>query len=149
MWVKYKNRIKHIKEMNLAKLLIISLFATFSLSAAGQVKLTVEVSNIKSTKGVIKVGVYNQENGCFEEKNSFKGVNSPAQKGVMNFTFEIPEGEYVVAVIHDENGNGLLDKNFLGIPKEPYGFSGTATRPVYQDAVFPLKESKKITIRLN
>lgn len=30
----------------------------------------------------------------------------------------IPAGTYAVACFHDENGNGKLDKNFLGIPKE-------------------------------
>ena len=36
---------------------------------------------------------------------------------------DIPPGMYALAVIHDENMNGKLDTNFLGIPKEGYGFS--------------------------
>ncbi len=36
----------------------------------------------------------------------------------------VESGEYAVAVIQDLNENEKLDKNFLGIPKEPYGFSG-------------------------
>ncbi|MGZ5033342.1 MAG: DUF2141 domain-containing protein [Usitatibacter sp.] len=39
----------------------------------------------------------------------------------------IPPGTYALAVIHDENMNGLLDTNALGIPKEGYGFSNDAT----------------------
>ena len=34
------------------------------------------------------------------------------------------QGDYAVAIIQDLNENEKLDKNFLGIPKEPYGFSG-------------------------
>ena len=29
-------------------------------------------------------------------------------------------------VYHDRNANGKLDTNWLGIPKEPYGFSNGA-----------------------
>ena len=32
-------------------------------------------------------------------------------------------GRYAAIAFHDENGNGKLDKNFLGVPTEPYGFS--------------------------
>ena len=37
---------------------------------------------------------------------------------------DIPPGTYTIAVIHDENMNGRLDTNALGIPREGYGFSG-------------------------
>jgi len=43
-------------------------------------------------------------------------------------------------VFHDENGNGKNDRNFLGIPKEPYGFSNNARRkfgpPTWTEAKF-------------
>ena len=32
-------------------------------------------------------------------------------------------GEYAVSVIHDENDNRKLDRNFVGIPTEGIGFS--------------------------
>jgi uncharacterized protein (DUF2141 family) len=38
----------------------------------------------------------------------------------------IPAGEYAVAVFPDMNGNGVLDSNFFGIPKEPVGVSRNA-----------------------
>lgn len=40
---------------------------------------------------------------------------------------DIPLGTYALAVIHDENMNGELDANFLGVPTEGYGFSNDAT----------------------
>ena len=39
----------------------------------------------------------------------------------------IPPGTYARAVIHDEDMNGKLDTNWLGIPTEGYGFSNDAT----------------------
>ena len=48
---------------------------------------------------------------------------------------------YAVAVLHDENGNGKMDKSFFGIPKEGYGASndakpGTFSGPKFKDARF-------------
>ena len=39
---------------------------------------------------------------------------------------DIPPGTYALAVIHDENMNGKLDANWLGVPREGYGFSSDA-----------------------
>lgn len=38
-------------------------------------------------------------------------------------TFQIPPGRYGIVVIHDENENQRLDRNFFGIPKEGFGFA--------------------------
>lgn len=53
---------------------------------------------------------------------------------------DIPPGTYALAVIHDENMNGVLDTNALGIPREGYGFSNDARAwfgpPSFADASF-------------
>jgi uncharacterized protein (DUF2141 family) len=53
---------------------------------------------------------------------------------------DIPPGTYAIAVIHDENMNGKLDKNWLGVPTEGYGFSNGAKAifgpPSFEDASF-------------
>ena len=53
---------------------------------------------------------------------------------------DIPPGTYAMVVIHDENMNGKLDANALGIPKEGYGFSKDAKKwlgtPSFSDASF-------------
>jgi len=54
---------------------------------------------------------------------------------------DIPRGTYAIAVIHDENMNGKLETNFLGIPREGYGFSNDARgligAPTFVAASFP------------
>ncbi|GGF36655.1 DUF2141 domain-containing protein [Echinicola rosea] len=37
---------------------------------------------------------------------------------------QLPIGEYMIAVLHDSNGNGKLDYSIFGVPKEGYAFSG-------------------------
>ncbi len=54
---------------------------------------------------------------------------------------DIPAGTYALAVVHDENMNGKLDVNWLGVPTEGYGFSNDAKAllgaPSFADAGFP------------
>jgi len=55
---------------------------------------------------------------------------------------DIPDGEYALMVYHDENENGRLDKNFIGIPKEPVGFSNgyrPRSSPRYSKARFEVQ----------
>ena len=65
----------------------------------------------------------------------------------------IPAGEYALLVYFDENDNGKMDKNFIGIPTEPLGFSNDYKPkgpPSYSRAMFLLAEDeqKKFTVEL-
>ena len=65
----------------------------------------------------------------------------------------MPFGNYAITLFHDENNNMELDTNFLGIPKEPYGFSNNAKSPFgppgFQAALVEFsKEGDEITILL-
>lgn len=56
--------------------------------------------------------------------------------------------------MHDENGNGKLDSNWLGIPSEPVGASNDARGqfgpPSFEDAAFELGPGDvTVTIRLH
>ena len=71
----------------------------------------------------------------------------------MSYSFaELAEGKYAVAVFHDENKNGILDKNYLGIPTEAYGFSNNARRtfsaPSFKEAEVILNSDLAISITL-
>jgi len=59
---------------------------------------------------------------------------------------EIPVGEYALVVFSDENGNRSLDKNFIGIPKEPLAFSNQYKPkgpPSFSRAAFLLPKGEK------
>ncbi len=67
---------------------------------------------------------------------------------------DIAPGTYALAVIHDENMNGKLDTNWLGVPTEGYGFSNDATAslgaPSFSAASFAYDgRSLDLTIGLN
>lgn len=67
---------------------------------------------------------------------------------------DIPRGTYALAVIHDENKDGKLNTNFLGIPTEGYGFSSGAeagmSAPSFEAASFSYDgQNLDLTIRLD
>jgi MipA family protein len=66
---------------------------------------------------------------------------------------DIPAGEYALMVYYDENGSMAIDKNFIGIPTEPLGFSNNYQPkgpPSYSRAAFTLApdEQREFTMEL-
>lgn len=65
----------------------------------------------------------------------------------------LPNGVYAIAIYQDLNGNGKLDTNFFGIPKEPFGFSNNKvpifSEPSFEQCRFQFNQEKqKISIKL-
>ena len=66
---------------------------------------------------------------------------------------DVPRGFAAVTVLHDENMNRKIDKNFIGIPKEGYGTSNNPKKarhePRWDEAKFPVNHPEEtITIRM-
>ena len=88
-------------------------------------ELTIKIVGIESDEGRMNIAVFNSEESWMETRLYENALD--IEERACSWTIEeVPYGEYGVAVYHDENGNGKHDKNFLGIPKEPYGFSNNA-----------------------
>lgn len=109
-------------------LLVLSFATALAGDPASTGVLTVVVEGCKTDEGTVEIALVDSE-------ESYRGARARAtrsatvgvSKGRAEWRFEgLPFGEYAIQVFHDENGNGRLDSNFLGIPKEPYGFSNNA-----------------------
>ncbi|OIN58763.1 hypothetical protein BLX24_13495 [Arsenicibacter rosenii] len=92
------------------------------VQAPAKSSLTVDVHNIKELSGNISVAVFKP---CekFPDCKPVDGKRIDVKKNRIQVSFDVEPGEYAVAVYHDVNDNGKLDKKLFGIPKEPYGFS--------------------------
>ncbi len=87
--------------------------------------LEVIVTNIREVKGSIRASVFNEKSSFL--KKEYQGKVAKVNGESMTLSFEnLPAGEYALSVIHDENENGELDSNFMGIPKEGFGFGNNA-----------------------
>lgn len=110
------------------------------LACAGMTQaadLTVAVEGVKSANGQVLVAVY--DSAATFLRQPVRVAAAEARPGaVMLAIAGLPAGDYAVSVFMDENGNGKLDKNPVGMPVEPYGFSNDATGrfgpPRFEDA---------------
>lgn len=112
--------------LKILRILAVSgILAGFTQCAFSQGKLEVSVSNIKSSKGTIRVGLFDESQFL---KTALEGKIAKASPSGVTVVFEnLKPGTYGLSVIHDENENGELDSNKLGIPKEGFGFGNNAS----------------------
>jgi len=88
----------------------------------------------------------------FDSANAFGALRNPARTVRYNvdgresyLIDDIPAGEYALLVYHDENENNRIDKNFIGIPIEPIGFSNRyapKAPPSFSRAAFFLEKEE-------
>ncbi|WP_462249449.1 DUF2141 domain-containing protein [Ekhidna sp.] len=115
-------------------------------------ELIVKVENIKDLKGSLKIAVYNHEDHFLS--NAIMSDDKIIDSNEMTFSFKgLVEGIYAISLFHDENDNGKLDSNFIGIPTEPYAFSNNAKGmfgpPSFEDCKFEVKaDAREIVISL-
>jgi len=122
---------------------------------AGVGAITVRITGLRSTDGNLSVALFDAKKG-FPGKydRAIRKAKTPAAGSAHVVVFgDVPYGTYAVAVQHDENGNGKLDANFLGMPKEGVGTSNNPKSkfgpPSFDDAAFVLdRKSVELTVNL-
>ncbi len=97
-----------------------------ALSADGDATgaLTVKFEGLRSAKGLVRVCLTRDPKlylHCDRDPGSFK-ASVAAGPGAHLDLADVPPGDYVLAVMHDENSNNKVD-TMLGIPREGVGFS--------------------------
>ena len=102
-----------------------AILATTALSASAA-EIAFDVDGINSNNGKIMIALYKGE-AAYKNRKPTKHDAIAAQKGSITVTFkDLPQGEYVIQVFHDEDNNGALGRNMVGMPTEGYGFSNNA-----------------------
>ena len=115
-------------------------------------ELRLSLINIREAKGSIYVALYNNEADFLNTDKVWANKIIPVHsKGSMEIAFpNLPTGTYSISCFHDVNGNGKLDTNILGIPKEPYGFSNNARpkfrAPNWDETKFYWNNSKEMQV---
>lgn len=141
----------------LTAILLLPLFLNSSVLAE------ILIINVESAynNGLALVGIYDKEENFGKAKVNKKlntekiltGAATEISNNKAQIKLDVPFGSYVVSGFQDFDGNGVISGNFLGIPKEPFGFSNDAKGrfgpPKWQDAVFVFnKSNQEITLRL-
>ena len=109
--------------MNIMKkhLLITTALCLLSFQAQ-QPELVVAIEGLRSRDGKILVALFDRADGFPDEKPTI-GKTTVVSGNTPRVVFEnVKPGRYALAIIHDENENGKLDTNAIGLPKEGFGF---------------------------
>lgn len=115
--------------------------------------LSISVDGVKTSSGKISVAIYDKSDSFLKFDRVFKSDSTKAEKGTTHiFIDDLPEGEYALAIFHDENSNDKLDTNWIGIPKEAIGFSKGKMKafgpPSFRDCALTINTNSEIRISL-
>lgn len=128
--------------------ILLLLIITTSISAQQNGDLEVKVQGIPSENGQIRAALFDSPEGFpddVEQSREQKSAMVTGDSATLTFQ-DLPFGEYVLAVFHDKNNNGVLDKTDRGIPLEALGVSQNLKMklgpPKYDRAVFEINELK-------
>lgn len=112
--------------------------------------LVLQITNFRYLKGAVNVALFNSPDGFPSDatKAVRSGRFSVAESPLIVEFADLPYGHYAVTVHHDENMDGQLNCNALGIPKEGIGFSRNPKIwkgvPPFQRAVFEFDATAQI-----
>ncbi len=108
-----------------------------------QLTLTIEIDGLRNNRGQIHLELKNEN----EEQLAVFTKNIANNKCTIVIE-NIKPGKYAFSFFHDENKNNELDTNWLGMPKEGFGFSNDPISkfgpPPFDKTLFELYESKVI-----
>lgn len=120
------------------------------------VQFNLLVDGLNNSKGNLMVAIYdNSQAFPSHPEMAIKLGKIKAMEGSMGIGFpEFTPGIYAIAIFQDENENGKLDTNIVGMPKEPFGFSNNPKinfrAPTFEEAKIELHSSEEIfPIHLN
>ena len=126
-------------------------------SFAEESSLKINILNLDKP-GVLYLSICKDAAGFEEtvenESEEESCITSAGEIELQNFEINgmLPHGEYAISLFVDSNGNKKIDKNFLGIPKEQYGFSnnvmGRMSAPSFDQAKFVVSGPTTQNIKL-
>ena len=115
--------------------------------------LTLTISNINNIEGNLRIGLFNTGESFLEEGQAYRSFNVEVNDESETIVIKnLPKGNYAIGLYHDKNSNDKCDRNFLGIPKEPYAFSNNFkprfSAPTFKDCQFEISSDHKLELKL-
>jgi len=130
--------------------ILVILIACISVGQA-QSELTVQVTNIKAIKGKVLICVVD-EKADFLKNCKYSSMATVEGSEVSVVIKDVEDGEYAISIFHDKNNDDKLNTNFVGIPKEPYGFSNNPFAmfgpPSFEKCLFAVNANTSVSIKL-
>lgn len=130
--------------------LLIVLFSLITYAGDNQkARLVVKINGLKNDQGTVKVALCNSPENYKDDRSPYKAAIIEIRNNQAIAVFDnLQAGNYAIKAFHDENNNDDFDTNFLGIPKEDYGFSnnvkGLFGPPSWNEAKFILNKNDQV-----
>ena len=116
--------------------------------------LELSFSSLRSESGNLQISLYGEKDGFLSDPDRvLQGWVIPASQALL--VVELPAaGVYALGILHDEDGDGEMDTNFIGMPREGMGASNNPKSrfgpPGWDDAKFSIgTETLTMLIELN
>ncbi len=129
------------------KNILISIICLLAISGYSQTlcKLDIEIINLRNNVGDVLVEVFDSN------QNSVATRKVKIQNNKCFITIDsLPDSDYAIQYMHDENSNGKFDTNWMGIPLEGYGISnnayGTFGPSSFNEWLFAMQKQTKIVL---
>lgn len=125
-----------------------------AVAVAKRKSLTVILKNLESATAPIYVSVYGVKSKFPSPKGQLKEYKFiPNGKEYSAEIADLKFGTYALATYQDENSSGEIDKNFIGMPTEGFGFSNNykpkVKAPAFKDCQFAYSEKNNtITVSM-
>jgi len=115
-------------------------------AVAKQKPLSITITELKSATAPVIFSVYDNADTYLDPKAQLKTYRFvPKGKTLKIKLSDLKFGTYAIAFYQDMNDSGEIDKNGLGIPKEPYAFSNDIrpkmSAPSFADCKFIYSKS--------
>lgn len=139
---------KHIKKISILLLSMLSLWSSVTNAAELTVKVESDLAD-----GNIGCALFSNPKGFpMDASGAILKFSQNTTTGTEFIFSNLKSGKYAVSVMNDQNGNKVIDKNFLGIPKEEWGVSNnirpTLRAPKFEEAVFEIDEKSDLTLKI-
>jgi len=127
----------------------------FSLACVAGIDIAVDIKDVRNDKGNILVSIFSSPDGFpsdYKQAAQLASVQASSNGVSVVFT-NLASGTYAIAVCHDENADGQMNRKFYGPPKEGYGlFKAQKPRmgpPQFVDSAFDAgKSNMNVTVSI-
>jgi uncharacterized protein (DUF2141 family) len=120
--------------------------------------LEIKITNIENGHGTIYIAILDSAEGWLKsdaESKPFRDITQPVSStdDLLISVQDLPPGKYAISLFQDLDGDSEMDKNLIGFPKEPFGFSapmGKFGPPKFEEAAIEFSgENASVEVVLN
>lgn len=143
-----------MKNIHLTRILLLLSICSLHVKAHAQ-NTQVHITGVRSEKGKIILKIF-KDQASFEKEQAFKTQSfdkKMIKNGELTVNIDLPTGTYGLTLLDDENSDGKLEKSFVGMPKEGFGFSNyflqKMKKPTFDEFKTQIKsEGNKVHIKV-